>query len=335
MLNILMTAASRRVPLVHAFRRVLDQLGGGAVIVTDVNPLSPAVYIADRAYRVPLATDPGYVDEIRAICDEERVGLVVPTIDDELTLFALAAPAFEAAGIRVAVSRPDTTAICNDKYETCRVLAAAGVAAAASFLPGALPEHPHFPLFIKPRFGRGSVGVHNIRNTRELAFFLEYEPNPIVQEYLDGPEYTIDMLCDFDGRPLSIVPRERIVARAGVSDRGRTTKNPRLMELAASCAAALPFAGPVNIQCRIVNGRPIVFEINPRFSGGIPLTIAAGADFPRWLCELVLGRRVAPAIGEFHENLWMTNYESSIFLTTPEIKLERRTLRDSVEEEVV
>ena len=50
-----------------------------------------------------------------------------------------------------------------------------------------------------------------------------------------------------------------------------------------ACAAALRFVGPINIQCRIVDGRPVIFEINPRFSGGIPLTIEAGADFPLML----------------------------------------------------
>ena len=66
----------------------------------------------------------------------------------------------------------------------------------------------------------------------------------------------------------------------------------------------------------------MVFEINPRFSGGIPLTIAAGADFPRMLAELALGRRVAPSIGRFRENVWITNYETGIFLEEPDIKLE-------------
>jgi carbamoyl-phosphate synthase large subunit len=333
-LNVLITAASRRVPLVHAFRRAVDQLGGGAVVVTDVNPLSPAVYTADRAFRVSLATDPGYVDEILAVCRAAQVGLVVPTIDDELTPLALAASIFESAGVRLALSAADTTAICNDKYETCRVLTRNGVPAATSFLPGELPANPRFPLFIKPRFGRGSVGAYPIRDARELAFFLNYVADPIVQQHLDGPEFTVDMLCDFGGRPLSIVPRERVVVRAGVSDRGRTTRDPRLMALAESCASALPFAGPVNIQCRIVDGAPVVFEINPRFSGGIPLTIQAGADFPHMLAQLALGRRVPPTIGLFRDNVWMTNYEASVFLTTPDIKLERLPRRDSVEEVV-
>ena len=108
-LNVLITAASRRVPLVQAFRRALMSCGGGSVIVTDVNPLSPAVYAADRAYRVPMASDDGYVDEVLAICKAERVALVVPTIDDEVTLFAHAAPAFRECGVLVAVSSAETS----------------------------------------------------------------------------------------------------------------------------------------------------------------------------------------------------------------------------------
>ena len=331
-LNVLVTAASRRVPLVHAFRRAVDALGGGSVIVTDVNPLSPAVYAAERAFRVPLATDAEYISQILAICRATQATLVVPTIDDELTAFAEAAPTFAAAGVHVAVSPVETTVVCNDKHATCRVLREKGIAAAESFLPGELPVAPRFPLFIKPRHGRGSVGAHLVRDGRDLAFFLDYVSDAVVEEYLDGPEFTIDLLCDFEGRPLAIVPRERVLVRAGVSDRGRTTRDPRLITLAERCAAALPFAGAVNIQCRIVDERPVVFEINPRFSGGIPLTIEAGADFPRLLCELALGCRVAPRIGQFREDVWMTNYEASIFLTTADIKLD--TIAGSIEEVV-
>jgi carbamoyl-phosphate synthase large subunit len=168
---------------------------------------------------------------------------------------------------------------------------------------------------VKPRRGRGSVGAFPARNEKELSFFVSYVEDPVVQEFLAGREFTIDVMCDFDGRPLSIVPRERVVIRAGVIDRGRTVADRSLMDLALACTDALRFVGPVNLQCRMVQGQPTIFEINPRFSGGIPLTIAAGADFPRMLLQLTLGRRVAPAIGRFHADLWMTSYESSLFLT--------------------
>jgi carbamoyl-phosphate synthase large subunit len=320
--NVLITAASRRVPLVLAFQRALRASTGGSVIVTDINPLSPAVYAADRAFRVVMADDPRYLDDILAIARAEGVGLIVPTIDDELTVFARGAQRFAAEGIRVAVSPEETTALCHDKYETCRTLTARGIAAARSFLPAELPEQPVFPLFMKPRSGRGGVGAFVIRHARDLAFFLDYVHDPVVQEYLDGPEFTIDMLCDFSGRALSIVPRERVVIRAGVIDRGRTVKNHALIGLGMACADALSFAGAVNIQCRVVEGRPVVFEINPRFSGGIPLTIEAGADFPWMLVQLAAGRTVTPAIGRFRDDVWMTSYETSVFLEGARVALE-------------
>jgi carbamoyl-phosphate synthase large subunit len=332
--NVLITAASRRVPLVEAFQRAVGQAGTGRVIVTDVNPLSPAVHVADAAFRVPLASEANYIHEILTIASAERVSLVVPTIDDELPLFSAAIPLFNNAGIRVAVSPLATTLLCNDKYATCRALAEKGIAAAASYLPSSMPASPSFPLFIKPRRGRGGVGAFAIHNARELEFFLDYVPEPLVQDYLTGPEFTIDMLCDFAGRPLSIVPRERVVIRAGVIDRGRTVKDPALIELAEACAAALSFAGAVNVQCRVVDGRPTVFEINPRFSGGIPLTIEAGADFPSMLVRLAAGRRVAPAIGRFRDDLWMTNYETSVFLDGGRLALRRHDDRRAVVGEV-
>ena len=320
--NVLITAASRRVPLVHGFQRALRQSReGGFVIVTDVNPLSPAVYAADRAFRVPMATEPGYIDQVLEIAVGEDVRLVVPTIDDELVRFGQAVDRFAAHGIVVAVSSRETTLLCNDKYATCRELRRHGIDAAASWLPDELPDTPVFPLFVKPRCGRGGVGAFAIRDARELAFFLTYVADPIVQQYLDGPEFTIDMLCDFDGRPLSIVPRRRDVIRAGVIDRGCTVNDRTLIALAEACAAAVPFAAAVNIQCRVVNGTPVVFEINPRFSGGIPLTIESGADFPQMLVELAAGRRVASSIGRFRDQLWMASYEASVFLQDSHISL--------------
>jgi carbamoyl-phosphate synthase large subunit len=323
-LNVLITAASRRVGLVRGFQQALHRPGvAGEVLVCDVNPASPAVHLADRAFEVPYSDDPAYFDAVRAICLRHDVGLVVPTIDDEIPRFAAVRERFDAIGVRVAASPLETALATTDKWETCRRLTAAGVAAAATWLPHELPANPVFPLFVKPRSGRGSVQAFPARDAGELAFFLRYVANPVVQAYLDGPEFTLDVLCDFNGLALAVVPRERVVIRAGVSDRGRTVQDPKLISLALACADVFRFAGPVNIQCRIVDGSPTVFEINPRFSGGIPLTIAAGADFPAMLVDLALGRAVPPAIGGFRGDLWMSSFEASLFLEPSQLVLER------------
>jgi carbamoyl-phosphate synthase large subunit len=259
------------------------------------------------------------VDAILNICRAERIGLVIPTIDDELAVFAGAARQFRANGIHVAVSPQAAIETCNDKWLTWQHLSAKGLPVAPTFLPAEIPAGHAFPLFIKPRTGRGGVGAFAVRNPKELEFFLGYVPDPVVQPFLHGYEFTVDVLSDFDGRVVASVPRERVVIRSGVVDRGRTVRDASLVELGRSVALALGAVGPINVQCRVVDGQPMIFEINPRFSGGIPLTIAAGADFPRALVQMARGRASELTFGDFEDKLWMTSYETSVFVAESSI----------------
>jgi carbamoyl-phosphate synthase large subunit len=320
--NILITAASRRVALIRAFGHALKRFGlRGNVVTTDLNNLSPGLYFGDRHYIAPLTTDPGYIPLIKSICARENIKLLIPTIDDELPIFGRHRDEFEAAGVRVAISSERTGLVCNDKHASFHFFAERGIPFARTWLPEELGrEKLRYPLFLKPRSGRGSVGACTIRNERELRFFLDYVPDPVVQEHLTGREYTIDVLADFDGRVISVVPRERLLVRSGVSDRGRTVMHGGLIDLAVRTAEALELRGPANIQVKLptaANADAVIFEVNPRFSGGIPLTIAAGADFPGWLIEMCRGRTPEPRIGEFTDGLLMACYEEALFLPSP------------------
>jgi carbamoyl-phosphate synthase large subunit len=315
-INILITAASRRVPLIQAFVQALKKLGlRGNVITTDMSSMSPGLYFGSRHYLAPLTTDREYIPIIKSICFRERIHLLIPTIDDELPLFGAHNEEFRAMGIHVAVSGAQTGTICNDKYATASFLLDKDLPFARTWLPHQLKfSQLKYPLFLKPRSGRGSVGAFPIGNERELRFFLDYVKDPVVQEFLPGREFTIDLLADFSGEVISVVPRERLVIRAGVSDRGRTLNHHAMIRLAIRTAEALDIRGPANIQVKLDGDKITIFEVNPRFSGGIPLTIAAGADFPAWLIEMSCGRRIHPCIGKFSEGLIMACYESAIFL---------------------
>jgi carbamoyl-phosphate synthase large subunit len=84
-INILITAASRRVPLIQGFAQALKHLGlRGNVITSDMNALSPGLYFSNRHYLVPLTTSRRYIPIIKSICFKERIHLLIPTIDDEL-----------------------------------------------------------------------------------------------------------------------------------------------------------------------------------------------------------------------------------------------------------
>jgi carbamoyl-phosphate synthase large subunit len=315
-INVLITAASRRVPLIQAFNQALKRLNlRGSVVTTDISRMSPGLYFGSKHYIVPLTTDKKYIPIIKSICFRERIHLLIPTIDDELPIFGKHREDFLTRGIRVAVSSENTSLICNDKRLTSDFLMSRGIPFARTWSPEELHSLVlDYPLFLKPRSGRGSIGAFTIQNERELNFFLDYVQDPVVQEYLPGREFTVDVLADFNGKIISAVPRERLVIRSGVSDRGQTLNHPGMMKLAIRAAEALDIRGPANIQMKLQNDSATIFEVNPRFSGGIPLTIAAGADFPAWLIEMCCNRRVRPCIGKFTDRLLMSCYESAIFL---------------------
>jgi carbamoyl-phosphate synthase large subunit len=319
--NVLITAASRRVPLVRAFRDAVGQFGRGQVVTTDMNPMSPALYFGHKHYIVPLTTDKHYIPIIQSICDAEDVNLIIPTIDDELPIFGRALPRFERMGIDVAVSSERTSTICNDKYETYLFGRDNGINVPETRLPADVDFRKlRYPVYVKPRFGRGSVNVFAPNDEKQLRLFLDYVPDAIVQDFLPGAEFTVDVLSDFSGRVLSLVPRERLVIRAGVSDKGITRRHPEVMRFARDLAEKLKIVGPANIQCKW-DGRSVsLIEVNPRFSGGIPLTIAAGADFPAWLVRLKAGIHVPAQLGVFQDGLAMMSFEESIFATEAELK---------------
>jgi len=315
-LNVLITAASRRVALIRGFRAALAKLGlEGNVVTADMNPLSPGNYVSDRHHWAPMTTDPGYLDRLEQICEEERIGAIIPTIDDELEIMGEVRERFQRIGVHIVISPPRTSSICNDKWETFRFFTSCGIPTPHTWLPDSLPDPKElpYPLFIKPRQGRGSVDTFPINGQRELLFFLDYVKEPIVQHFLEGAEYTLDTFVDADGEVIAVVPRRRLWVRAGVMDKGQTEKKEELIDLGEKAAKELGIIGPANIQVKYSDGKPFIFEVNPRFSGGIPLTIAAGVDFFAMTLQMVLGEKLERRLGEFEAGLVMMSYEDNIF----------------------
>jgi len=244
-INVLITAASRRVPLVRAFRDAVAKFGKGRVITTDINPLSPALYFGNRHHIVPLTTDRYYIPIIESICDVEDVSLIIPTIDDELPIFGRVRERLEGVGIRVAISSEETGLICNDKYETYQFCLRNDIPVPVTALAADINDRKfRYPAIVKPRFGRGSVNVYTVQTEDHLRLFANYVPDALIQDYVEGTEFTIDVLCNFNGKVISVVPRERLVIRAGVSDKGITRKNKEVMDFAADVAtrSARPLA---------------------------------------------------------------------------------------------
>ncbi len=312
-INVLITAASRRVALVRSFRVALEQ-SGGKVITVDYDINSPALFFSHKHYKVPLVNDPEYLRRIECITKEEKVTLIIPTIDQELMLWAENRDYFKEKGIHVSISPPETIKVCGDKWETFHFFKANNLPFPETYLPGMLTYNMGYPLFIKPRAGRGSVNSFYIKNKKELDFFLDYVPDPLVQDYLAGKEFTIDAFYSNDHQLISFVPRYRLVIRSGVSDRGRTFRNPEITRLLKDISKKMKFRGAVNLQGKVYKNEITFFEINPRFSGGIQLSVAAGENFAEYIVREMRGEVLKPRLNRFRDHLTMTSYEDSLFL---------------------
>ncbi|MDR4507402.1 MAG: ATP-grasp domain-containing protein [Candidatus Brocadiaceae bacterium] len=322
--NILFTSSGRRVSLLRYFKEALQKLGvNGKVISADLQKNAPASFVADDREMVPRVTDQAYVPELLNICHRHDIRLLIPLIDTELHLLAPHRKAFDDIGVTLLVSSEEVNSLSLDKRKTREFFIAAGVMTPEILDPEVIltSQSPAYPYLLKPAQGSCSAGVTKVRNKKELEFFLEYIPNPIVQELVKGEEYTLDILVDFEGKVRCIVPRLRIETRAGEVSKGITVKHPGIIAAGRKVAEALPGAlGCITVQCFLTELNDISFiEINPRFGGGYPLSFAAGADFPRWIIQMVLGEDPDITLDGWQDGLVMLRYDEGIFVDKKDI----------------
>lgn len=296
-------------------RSALDRAGvNGSVLVAEASDVAPAYFCADKARLVPRASDPAYVDELLRLCDQLGVGLVVPTIDTELTVLAASRERFSAQGVMVSVSAPRAVQIASDKRMTHEWLTELGAPTVEQWGPSNVTDSTfvrHQRLLVKPRTGSMSKGVRLVRDPSEL----DENEDVVIQAIAEGVEYTASTYVTRSGRCLEVVPRERIEVRAGEVSKGRTRRMPALEAHVRRIAEGLPGAfGPLNVQAFCGSeGAPAIIEINCRFGGGDPLAWAAGADFPYALVLEALGRTPDPIDYQWSENVLMLRFDRAVY----------------------
>jgi carbamoyl-phosphate synthase large subunit len=285
------------------------------VIAADMDPLSVGFYLAHERALIPSASDCRFVDQLLEVCRQNGVTVIFPIIDEELQVFADRAPTFAAHSIHVVSNSPEVVRVTKDKwlsYEWCR---RHHVRTPSTWLPEQRGAIRSFPVMVKPRAGRGSAGVYCVRSERELQYQLERGEKLIIQDYVEGPEFTVDILTDREGQVLCAVPRERLLTKAGMCVKGRTVHRTQLLELSARIAAQLPPAPRGNLQFKQSrrDGEYYLIEVNPKFGAGLPLTTAAGVNMPLLILKMLRGETIAPILGQFRNDLVMLRHWAEIF----------------------
>jgi len=315
-MNILFTCAGRRVALMDAFRKAISGLGlSGKLISADITEASAAGHSADAAEIVPRAGCIEYIPALLDIVKRHDVSLVLPMTDLDIRSLARQKARFSDVGCTVMIGSESSVKLCRDKAAFQEILSAAGLANIRTLTLDEFKTNPFYPCFVKPLRGSASVGTGVITNDGELrAHVATFGELLVVQEYVPGQEYTVDIFRSRDGEVHCVIPRLRMVVRSGEVEKGVTIRNQRVIEDSTKLAGLLgDIWGVFCCQCRCQpDGHPHFFEVNPRFGGGTPLSIAAGANLPRYLLQEILGQPIDKDI-DFQDNLMMMRYDQAVF----------------------
>ncbi len=322
-MNIMFTCAGRRVALMNAFRDAMKELNlTGRIIAADLTSASAAYHEADVGITLPPT---GRIEYIPALLDAVKkydVKLIVPVTDLDLRSLARQRDKFEKIGCTVMIACEETVALCRDKARSNELFNGSELSGIKTCMLNEFRKDPFYPCFVKPVRGSGGVGIGVLRNQRELrAHVATFGELLVVQEYVPGQEFTIDVYRSRDGQVRCAVPRQRLAVRSGEAEKAVTIKDDSLIEATLMLSDLLDdLWGVFCCQCRRPRGgKPRFFEINPRFGGGIPLSIAAGANFPLYLLQEVLGEPITAELGRFQENMLMLRYDEAVFTRVDDI----------------
>lgn len=314
--NVLILSVGRRVELVQCFKNAAKKLNICSVIVgADCQDTAPALYFVDKAVILPRISSPDYIDRIIEVCNQHEIRLVVPTIDTDLLILASNKKKIERkSSATVLISNEKVIEICRDKWNTQNFMEKEGFKVPHMYDNEDIDnlELP-FPLFIKPRDGSSSINTFKVNSREEFKACRCLINNPMVQEFIDGEEFTVDSFLDFESSIITVVPRLRLATRSGEISKGKILKDQEIIADVKRLLLVLKPIGHITVQCMKTKRGIVYIEINPRFGGGAPMSIASGADSCQNLYKLLMGEKLQYN-ENYRENLLFLRFDSSICL---------------------
>lgn len=312
-MNILFTCAGRRTYLLKYFK---ENMGAGdKVVATDMQLTAPALQAADIKLQVPAVYNPKYIDIILNICKNLKIDALISLNDLELPILAKNKSKFETLGVKVIVSDPEVIDIAFDKYKTMQWVESVGLNAPKTYVTLASTKEAlakgeiSFPLFMKPRWGSGSIGLETIDDMKELDIYYYLLMKKIkksilatasvgdeyimIQEKLTGNEFGLDVMNDLEGNNVTVSVKQKLAMRAGETDKAITVDLPEVREIGAIIGRNLKHIGNLDVDImQRANGDYCVLELNPRFGGGYPFSYEAGANLPKAILQWLRGEDV-------------------------------------------
>lgn len=326
MKNILFTNVGRRAKLLQNFK---SSIGNEAnIIATDNWSVAPALFFADKYYLTKKIVSPEYIDEVFEICDKENINAITTLIDPEIMLLAKYNDTFVKQGILPLLPSEKTAKLCFDKYEMFNHLKSNKIPTILTYKSledfelGYKNHEIDFPVFVKPRTGSGSVGARKVNTYEELKKIFEFNStNIIIQEFFEGKDIDVDVYVDtISKKTISMFAKKKIETRIGGTSKSYSFKDSKLFDFVHFVLDHFEFSGPTDIEVFEKNGKYILSEINPRFSGAYLHAYGAGVDFPKMILNNINGIENNFQIGNYDEDVIMLMYDDVVITKLENLK---------------
>lgn len=312
-MNILILSVGTRIKIVHYFKNALGKFG--RVIATDMSELAPAVYVADKFYKVPCITDENYISIILEICKKEDIKGVLSLIDPELSLLAQHKDKFYANGVMVIGADYKQCDRAFNKMYMYEWLKKNNYNCARSYVDKESFYHDvvkgviNYPVFVKPICGSASVATTKVYDRQTIEMLYSHSDDLMIQEYLNGQEIGADVYVDMiSGEVVSVFTKKKILMRAGETNKAVSFKDDKLFALIEKFVMDSGWLGQLDIDIFLINGEYYISEVNPRFGGGYPHAYECGCDHMSMIINNINGVVNKKQIGCYEENVYMMKY---------------------------
>jgi len=297
----------------HEIVKCLRMTNSYHITGSDINHSSFGKYNTDDFYVVPKAIHPNYISSIIDICKKSNITVLIPGSDPELNIFSKHRYDIESEGIFLPINTSFSINLGMDKWQTMSFLKQNHFNTPNTVVidnEDDIPSDFTLPAIVKPAVGGGgSNNTYLVQDIEELQFACRYlvrqSIKTLLQEYIGTPEseYTVGVLHSLNGNLIGSIALRRYILN-GLSNRikvpnrsgrhelspflaissgvsqGEIQNFPEVRDICENIASAIGSKGPLNIQCRIMDGYVYPFEINPRFSGTSYMRALMGFNEP-------------------------------------------------------
>lgn len=316
--NILCCNVGRRGRLMLDFKASLKN--SGKIVATDNWSVAPALFLADKQYVVPPISSPDYINNVLDICMKENIRAVTTFIDPEIEILSANRDVFLSNGILPLCPSIHSASLCFDKFEMFKYLKRHGLRtvltydSVASFKDGYANGEITFPVFIKPRTGSGSVGIHKVNNLEELeSYITEGTYNYIIQEFMYGGDCDADVYVDcISHKVVAAFSKRKLETRIGGASKTISFKDDKLFEFIKEIVSVFEFYGPLDMDFFYKDGQYYLSEINPRFGGAYLHAYGSGVDFVKLIINNMNGIENKESIGDYEDGILMLMYDDVV-----------------------